>query len=279
MLISAEYWDLLTDMLTQFTIFLAGVDRGKDVCMRLVLWRHGLAQGYFKGTTWRCCQPDRPKQRFPPLLTDQSMPRLSLCTPKPGESEIADQIRQRRYPRDLIALDCQSAIVSVSWPYGIFNWLSYFLGHPAILLHNPLIAVSSIRIAKCLVPKCVSCQFPSWAALFFFRGLEQNLTVKSGWNSLLGAIRSDSSLPGDFRELLVIPIIILWWFDDNMNSYSCRRFLGLPHSIRPLMNGSSTKKWDELPVWRPHNWCVFVIRSNRSPIRLIILTPNYQICT
>jgi len=74
------------------------------------------------------------------------MPRLSLCCPKPGESQIADQIRQRRYPRDLIALD-------------------------SILLHNPLIA--------------------------------------SGWNSLLGAIRSDSSLPGDFRELLILRVAAL----------------------------------------------------------------------
>ncbi|KAA1119701.1 hypothetical protein PGT21_032082 [Puccinia graminis f. sp. tritici] len=74
------------------------------------------------------------------------MARLPLCSPKPGENEIADQIRQRRHPRDLIALD-------------------------RILLHNPLVA--------------------------------------SGWNSLLGAIRTHSSLPDDFREILILRVAAL----------------------------------------------------------------------
>ncbi|WAQ84933.1 hypothetical protein PtA15_5A506 [Puccinia triticina] len=74
------------------------------------------------------------------------MPRLPLCSPKPGENEIADQIRQRRHPRDLIALD-------------------------RILLHNPLVA--------------------------------------SGWNSLFGAIRTHSSLPDDFREILILRVAAL----------------------------------------------------------------------
>ncbi|PLW12331.1 hypothetical protein PCANC_18314 [Puccinia coronata f. sp. avenae] len=74
------------------------------------------------------------------------MPRLSLCNPKPGESEIADQIRERRHPRELLTLD-------------------------SVLLHDPLIA--------------------------------------SGWNSLFGAIRSHSSLPADFRELLILRVAAL----------------------------------------------------------------------
>ncbi|KAH9825063.1 hydrolase/acyltransferase [Melampsora americana] len=74
------------------------------------------------------------------------MPRIPLRFPLPGESQIADEIRKRRYPRDLIALD-------------------------GVLLHNPSIA--------------------------------------NGWNSLLGPVRSENSLPADIRELLILRVAAL----------------------------------------------------------------------
>ncbi|KAG0144581.1 hypothetical protein CROQUDRAFT_64865 [Cronartium quercuum f. sp. fusiforme G11] len=74
------------------------------------------------------------------------MPRISLRLPPPGECVIADQIRQRRHPRDLIALD-------------------------GVLLNHPSIA--------------------------------------SGWNTLLGSIRTDNILPTDIRELLILRVAAL----------------------------------------------------------------------
>ncbi|MBW0464333.1 hypothetical protein O181_004048 [Austropuccinia psidii MF-1] len=74
------------------------------------------------------------------------MPRINLCRPQPGQEPVADQIRQRRHPRDLLHLD-------------------------AALLNNP--------------------------------------SVAAGWNSLLGAIRSENSLPDDLRELLILRVAAL----------------------------------------------------------------------
>ncbi|EGG12535.1 hydrolase/acyltransferase [Melampsora larici-populina 98AG31] len=74
------------------------------------------------------------------------MPRIPLRFPVPGESKIADEIRKRRHPRDLISLD-------------------------GVLLHNPSIA--------------------------------------NGWNSLIGPIRSENSLPADIRELLILRVAAL----------------------------------------------------------------------
>lgn len=74
---------------------------------------------------------------------------------------------------------------------------------------------------------------------------------QNGWNTLLGAVRTKSSLPGDIRELLVCPVLI---DPDAMLMELCRFFESL-HEIERPTNGSITSTSavtpDSLPFSSP----------------------------